>query len=332
MNRQFTHRSQTFRQLAWPALLTAALLGLAAPASASEDSDAPAATPGAEPADADSMSLHGDEEGTVLKSLTIEGEDRIQIEFDRPELHLAIDGYDIKGLTWGRTMDVVQRREVDAFSPAVAISSAYHSNSLGHPWLGQFRSGSVARFKPALDKVDWWKLTIADSGGETVRVFEGKGSPPDQIVWDGVYASGELAVPGLTYSYVLEALDKAGNRRNFVGPGFEVAPFRIQRAKRLDLVMSGQSLVGPEAANRPAGTDDPWLVEAASWVNQYAGASDPIEIHVAARNYELAEAMGEVAREQLVHHLPGPPARVRVITEARSQAPQGGVVRIAVGG
>ena len=34
----------------------------------------------------DSLTLKGDEESTVLRSLTIEGEDRIQIEFDRPAL------------------------------------------------------------------------------------------------------------------------------------------------------------------------------------------------------------------------------------------------------
>jgi hypothetical protein len=334
MYRHSTHRSDPAREFTLRLLTAGALLALLLPTSAAgsePESATPSIDESAQASDPDGMSLHGDEEGTVLKSLTIEGEDRIQIEFDRPELNLAIDGYAIAGLSWGQTMDVVQRQEVDAFSPMIATSRTNPTSSLGRPWLGQFRSGSVARFRPSLEKVEWWKLTIADSGGETVRVFEDKGSPPDHIVWDGVYASGELAVPGLTYSYVLEARDKAGNRRNFVGPGFEVAPFRIQRDQRLDLVMSGRTLVGPEAANRPADADDPWLVEAASWLNQHASANEPIEIHVAARNFELAEAMGEVAREQLAHYLPGPPARVRVITEARSEAPQAGVVRISTG-
>lgn len=318
------------RDTIFRALVAAALLGLSAPAAVRAQDGAAEPAPAAD--ESADMSLHGDEEGTVLKSLTIEGEDRIQIEFDRPELHPAIDGYDIAGLTWGQTMDVVQRREVDAFGPAIETSRTHRTPALGRPWLGQFRAGSVARFRPQLEKVESWKLTIADSGGETVRVFEGKGSLPDQIAWDGVYASGELASPGLTYSYVLEARDKAGNRRNFVGPGFEVAPYRIERKGRTDLVMSGSTLVGKDAAARPAGTDDPWLVEAASWVNQRAGASAPVEIHVVARNYELAEAMGEIAHEQLAHYLPGPTARIRVITEARTQAPQAGVVRITVGG
>ena len=48
------------------------------------------------------------------------------------------------------------------------------------------------------------------------------------------------------------------------GPGFEVAPYRIQRNGNLSLVMSGETLMGPGAATRPMGMDDPWLLEAAS--------------------------------------------------------------------
>jgi hypothetical protein len=283
----------------------------------------------AEETDPADMSLHGGEDGTVLESLTIEGEDRIQIEFDRPELALAIDGYEVGGLEWGRNMDVVQRREVDAFRPMVATSGDELGLATGRPWLNRLRTGSVARFKPELKDVERWQLTIADSRGDTVRVFSGKGSPPKSIEWDGVCSDGDLAIPGRTYSYVLDASDKAGNRRNFVGPGFEVAPYRIARKGRVDILISGETLLGPDAAARPKGVDDPWLLEAASWCAQYASAEAPIEIAVTARNHDLAEAMGEIAREALAAHLPGPRARLRVTTSASSEAPAHGVLRIS---
>jgi hypothetical protein len=280
----------------------------------------------------DSLTLKGDEESTVLRSLTIEGEDRIQIDFDRPLLDLAIDGYALEGLTWGRTMDVVQRHEVDLLTSMLETSREGRSATLARPWMDRFRSGSVARFRPKLDGVEKWHLTIADSRGDTVRVFVGKGKLPDVIQWDGMYESGDLALPGLTYSYVLEASDKAGNRRNFVGPGFEVAPYRIARDGGLQLVMSGESLMGPGAATRPAGLDDPWVMEAASWLNQYASADEPVDVVVLARNHELADAMGKVVTEQLGRHLAGPSIRIRVTTEARSDAPPAGVVTLGVNG
>ena len=98
----------------------------------------------------ESMSLKADEEDTVLRSLVIEGEDRIQIEFERPLLDLHIDGYGIEGLAWGETMDVVQRREVDALSPMIQDSNdggpkasrvpgsgscaTARWRAFGHPW------------------------------------------------------------------------------------------------------------------------------------------------------------------------------------------------------
>jgi hypothetical protein len=280
----------------------------------------------------DSLTLKGDDESTVLRSLTIEGEDRIQIDFDRPLLDLAIDGYAIEGLTWGNTMEVVQRHEVEQLMPMIETSREGRASALARPWMSRFRSGSVARFRPTLEGVEKWQLTIADSRGDTVRVFTGKGDLPDLIKWDGVYASGALASPGLTYSYVLEASDKAGNRRNFVGPGFEVAPYRIQRDGGFSLVMSGGTLMGPGAATRPAGLDDPWMLEAASWLNQHAATDEPIEVAIVARNHELAEAMGRVVEEQLGRHLAGPSVRIRVTTEARSDAPASGVVTMGVQG
>jgi hypothetical protein len=299
-------------------------------AQSKSDPGADPAQQGVNQAEQDSMTLKGDEKTTVLRSLTVEGEDKIQIQFDRPKLDLEIDGYAIEGLSWGSALDVVQRREVDLLTPLMNTSTADRAQSLAHPWLRQFREGSVARFHPALDDVASWQLIIADSKGDTVRVFKGKGSLPKEISWDGVYDSGELALPGLVYSYVLTAKDKAGNRRNFVGEGFQVSPYRIATEHAFRLVFSGKSLMGPGVAQRPAGVDDPWLVEAASWLNQYAGVKEPIEIHVFARSHEIAEAMGAVVQEQLARHLAGSPIRLKIMTQARSEAPPEGAVTIAV--
>lgn len=332
MNPRSTRKTGRITILAALGLVTLLLVPLsvaARTATASDSASAPAQEV-TSPSTTDSMSLKGDEKTTVLRSLTVEGEDKIQIQFDRPVLDLKIDGYAIEGLSWGSALDVVQRREVDLLSPLVNTSTADRAPSLAHPWLRQFREGSVARFHPQLDDVSSWQLVIADSKGDTVRVFRGKGSLPKEISWNGVYDSGELALPGLVYSYVLTAKDKAGNRRNFVGEGFEVSPYRIATEHAFRLVFSGKSLMGPELAQRPAGVDDPWLVEAASWLNQYAGVKEPIEVHVFARSHEIAEAMGAEVQEQLARHLAGSPLRLRIMTQARSEAPPEGAVTIAV--
>ena len=51
--------------------------------------------------------------------------------------------------------------------------------------------------------------------------------PPEEITWDGRSSRGEPVTPGLTYSYVFEAFDRAGNKRNFVGEGFRLTAYRL---------------------------------------------------------------------------------------------------------
>src|SRR6185503_6872036 len=125
------------------------------------------------------------QEGTVFRSLTVEGEDRIQIAFDRPELSLEIDPSTAPGLTWGDAADVLDRTTPDFMAPLVAGSANTPCPPLGRPWLAEFGAGAVARFSPDFDGVARWRLIVANAKGETVAGFEGHGSPPRSLAWDG---------------------------------------------------------------------------------------------------------------------------------------------------
>src|SRR4029077_1438196 len=57
--------------------------------------------------------LKGGQEGTAFKSLTVEGEDKIQIEFERPPLALDLDPTKAPGLDWGTARDVLDRTVPD---------------------------------------------------------------------------------------------------------------------------------------------------------------------------------------------------------------------------
>src|SRR5262245_59259369 len=187
----------------------------------------------------DGMSLKGGQDGTAFRSLTVEGEDRVHFEVERPSLDLALDPSTAPGLDFGSPTDVLDRTVPDAVSPFLRGSTATLSPYLGRPWLQVFASGDVARFQPQLDNVERWRLLVANSRGETVATFDGKGKPPREVTWDGRAANGEAARPGLTYSYVLEARDKAGNKRNFVGQGFELPSYRLQGKTGPELAFIG---------------------------------------------------------------------------------------------
>src|SRR6267378_7410175 len=163
---------------------------------------------------ADSMTLRAGQSGTEFRSMTVEGEDRVHVDFGRPELNLDLDPEEVPGLSSGTAMDVLDRTVPDLATPLIALSSQDRSPYVARPWLRQFATGSVARFQPAVKGVVRWKLLVADSRGETVASFDGTGDPPRELTWDGKTKSGVPVTPGLTYSYVFEAPNRPGNKRN----------------------------------------------------------------------------------------------------------------------
>ena len=278
-----------------------------------------------------SMALKGGEEGTVLRSLTIEGEDRVRIEFERPPLVLDLDPSKAPGLDWDSTWEILGRTGIDFLEPLIAESAYVPSPYMPRPWLDRFETGDVVRFRPALKDVDRWRLEIVNSRSETVAFFEGKGNPPDEIGWDGRSPDGKPAPPGLTYSYVLEAYDRAGNKRNFVGKGFELPPYRLESEAGLILVCSGGDVTGP-AKQRYARRSEPTLMilEAASRINQVRRQDHIIRIEATARSYDEAASLAGIVAESLAPLLVGDPGQIQQVTAVEQDAPARGTVMIAL--
>lgn len=282
----------------------------------------------------DGMSLKGGQEGTVFRSLTVEGEDRIHVEFDRPALALDLDPTTAPGLTWGDAADVLDRTRPDLAAPMLATTAAERSPFVARPWLGEFRSGAVARFTPAFESVARWRLMIANAKGETVASFEGRGKPPRSLAWDGRGKDGQPVTPGLTYSYAFEAFDRAGNKRNFVGEGFAVGAYRLETPEGPTLVFAGDMLGGYAGLTRgrvAAGPAPPVLLEAASWLNQSGRLTQPLKITATARSAGQATALADAVTRGLTPLLLGDPARLRPITQVQPDAPEAGTVMIAAG-
>jgi len=279
------------------------------------------------PKETESMSLRGDQEGTAFRSLTVEGEDRVHFEIERPSLDLSLDPTQAPGLDWGDAHDVLDRTVPDGVAPFLAGSTSSMTPYLGRPWLRGFASGDVARFRPQLENIDRWRLLIADSRGQEVRSFEGHGKPPREITWDGRTASGEPAAPGLTYSYVLEARDKAGNKRNFVGQGFQLPAYRLP-GPLLSFAGDAGLATSVRSTDAMRRTASPLVLEAASWLNQ-VDARQPVRIVVTAPSFERANALGNGIAASLTPLLLGSPSRVQVQARVQPDAGENGTVQIA---
>ena len=279
--------------------------------------------------------LKGGQDRTDFRSLTIEGEDRVHVEIERPALALQLNPSEVKGLEFGTAADVLDRTSPDLTSQFLAVSATGRSPYTSRPWLRQFASGAVARFQPAVRGTERWKLSVADSRGQTVAQFSGQGDAPKEIVWDGRSVSGAPVTPGITYSYVFEAVDKAGNKRNFVGQGFRVTAYRLESTQGPVLIFSGQMLrEGVPAAAYGSGSVSrsapPIVLEAASTLNQSPRVSHAVRVSVTARSYEAANASAKQVAGWISDLTIGDPARVQAVAEVQPDAPEGGTVRIAI--
>ncbi|HET9252450.1 MAG TPA: hypothetical protein VFP58_10055 [Candidatus Eisenbacteria bacterium] len=293
---------------------------------------------GAEDSKEGDMTLRAGKDRTDFKSMTIEGEDRVQVEVERPELALELDAEKVPGLESGGAADVMNRVAPDLTSSYLGLSSQLPSPYVGRPWLRQFVSGPVARFQPNVKGVERWKLVVLDSKGEIVRTYEGKGDAPKELTWDGRSQGGTLVTPGLTYSYYFEAFDKAGNKRNFVGEGFKVSAYRVDSAAGPVLVFSGQSVIQAQKNGRAYGMSNGTrgvpavILEAVSWINQSSNVSQPVQVTVNARSYEQANFLAKQVATTMGELALGDPSRVRTSAEVTPDAADGGVVRVSLAG
>lgn len=286
--------------------------------------------------DSAGMTLRGGQERTDFKTMTIEGEDRVHVDVERPELQLDLDASKVHGLESGTAADVLNRVSPDLTTKYLALSATQPTPYLGRPWLRQFATGPVAKFQPNVKGVERWKLVVADSKGELVRTFDGKGDPPKEITWDGRTQNGKLVTPGLTYSYYMEAFDKAGNKRNFVGEGFKVSAYRADTPAGPVLVFSGMSVLasqkssyGMASANRAVA---PVILETVSWLNQSTRVQQPVTIAVSARSYEQANLIAKQVGMTMTDLALGDPSRIKAVAEVAPDAADGGVVRVSLAG
>ena len=273
---------------------------------------------------ASSYTMHGGEEGTVFRSLTIEGEDRIHIEVERPALVLGLDPATAPGLDWGSPLDVLERTGPDPLVPLLDATARESSPYVARPWLSHFESGPVARIRPDVKGVEQWKLTVVDERGATAASFAGRGDPPAEIAWNGRLPDGTLVQPGVTYSYVLEAHDRAGNKRNFVGDGFRVTAFRADTPDGPAMVFTGAELRGASDSSAP-----PIMLEAAGTLNRAPGGPKRVRVNVTARTSEEAAATAQRVTRWLAPNLAGDPSRIETSTAVRPDAPVGGAIRIS---
>ena len=303
------------------------VIGLAAAAViAASGTESAHATAGEPDASDSTMAIPAGVDGVDLGAFTVEGEDRIRIEFERPVLDLALDPRSVGGLDRSRPDDIVERKPLDTTTAYLRTGTRSLDPLTTRPWARTLVYEDIVRLKPKLEDVARWRLTISDAAGREVSRYGGTGNPPDELVWDGMTISGHPAWPGETYVHAFDIEDHAGNRRRFNGKGFVMPPFASTRNDSLQLVVAGRP--GRRSALAPL-----TMLELADWINQHATLDTEVRLETLARSYPEAESMAGSARDALAETMAGNPARLRMIARVDPAAPAGGIltVRFRVG-
>lgn len=291
-------------------------------ASLQDATTAPKKTKKAAPSDS-TMNIKAGTDGKDFESITIEGEDRVRVQFERPLLKIDLDPASAPGLNWESVWDVLGAESFDFVEPVLARPAFERTPYAPRPWLDQFRSGPVARFHPEVSGVEKWALEVADSRGKTVARFDGVGKPPKEIAWNGTTTDGSPARADLTYSYVLNASDKAGNKRSFLGDSFKVPP-RVVETK------DGVGLSFAIATDTGAGVPAALVLEAASRLNQAGDPTKPVQVEVVAPTFQLAKSIADDVVAALRPQLLGDPSRVTALTTVDAGGGEQGSVTIRI--
>jgi hypothetical protein len=266
------------------------------------------------------MRIEAGAQGKNFNAITVEGEDRVRVNFDRPELKLAVDPSKAPGLDWESVWAALGADEFNFVDPVLSRSVYERSPYAPRPWLDSFHDGPIATFRPEVNGVQKWGLEVADSRGKTVARFQGDGKPPKEITWDGTTIDGGAARSDLTYSYVLNATDKAGNKRSFVGDSFTIPPHATQNK---DGVSMSFSVPVESATDR---VPDEVVLEAATRLNQNVAPNTPVKVEVTAPTFNLAKSIADEVVATLQPHLYGEATRIAVVTNVDA----GGAERASV--
>jgi hypothetical protein len=271
------------------------------------------------------MSLSRDEQEPVVRTFTIEGEDRVSISFDRPGIALDLDPRGAPGLGWDNSWD-----KVDVLPAVTARTAMDPASFTGRPWLREYAQDNVVTFSPQAPEMASWKLTVVDSRGKPAVVRQGEGAPPASLAWDGRRDDGQAAWPGLIYSFVMETVDPAGNPRTFSGRGFGLPAYRLRGQTEDLLVFSGSEVTGPDLVTAAGDLPSkPLIIETASWLNQAPGGTAPIEIRATARNHGQAQNLARLVTQALQGQVCGAPDRIATVIQVVEDAPDQGVIEIA---
>lgn len=149
-----------------------------------------------------------------------------------------------------------------------------------------------------------WSLTVADEDGRPFHHFEGSGSPPVELLWNGQNAQNEWLTAGRPYSPVYRFTGPDGASRTRVGAPLLLKGVVHQEASGLHVTLDSSALFGSaRTASELSQPDGPDLLRSAADLIKRRYSGLPISVTVYAKTQRLAEAQAAIVQTFLLRAL-----------------------------
>ncbi len=258
------------------------------------------------------------ESGAVLDDMVVEAENEVRQGVEKTAFEFELSAAMIDSFLSDVDAEALEVSPVSGLQPHLNNLEDLGSDQTPHLWLPEIPGTPVATFYPEPEpgrKLKHWNLTITDFRGSPFRVFDGKGSPPRRLEWDGRGDEGQMIQTGYPYSYVFTQTDKGTNTYNHAGVSFRLPALDYTDRDDRVLEMSGSELfVQGDSAMREGATQ--WLLRATDIMRQHPYS--PFEVVCVAEDAGLAEARATAVAHYLAEQMILPQEQVEVAFEQKS--------------
>ena len=161
-------------------------------------------------------------------------------------------------------------------------------------------------------KVDMWKMEIYNSSGKLVRTYEGKGNPPDQVLWDGKDDNGKPALtPGELYHYRITLARTSGATRKNLSEPFGVKGYWYEDNGVYGIIASCDLIFQAGREELTDGAEER-LIEVLNVIKQYYKGQNILEVKVYSHPQFLAESRGDVIKKFFLENAPLDPEKMTI--------------------
>ena len=186
--------------------------------------------------------------------------------------------------------------------------------------------GQVACFEVHVEQAAAWQLVVHEIDGPVAQIFEGQGSPPSRIPWDGRLLDGGLAWSGMDYTYYVAFVDSSGAVGEMAGTAFTLPAYSREERRGISFLMPGCRLA-PGRSGDPVAAAVAGLESVAEQLNQLSGLA-AVRVEVLARDEATATVLSEAVRTALADLLVDGDRAVDLYVGTAAAAPPEGTVLI----